>query len=176
MRSGTKRLLDEVAALVLPVVMPVVRRLPAVVIGLAATATLLGVLALIGAARDDALISEHSAVTTAEVLEGSGLSRTLVRFTTADGQAVVPEFGVFYPVGLQPGDVVRVEYDATDPDRVRVFGRSAGLGVLPILLGTAALWVIALPLAWWLRRRQLRRRLRRRLNRAQRRPAEAGPG
>ncbi|MCW2632511.1 MAG: hypothetical protein JWR88_1473 [Pseudonocardia sp.] len=161
MRSGTKRLLDELAALVLPVVMPVVRRLPWVVIGIATMASVLGALVLVGAARDDALISEHSAITTAEVLEGSGFSRTLVRFTTQDGQAVVPEFGVFYPGGLQPGSFVRVEYDTTDSDRVRVFGRTASLGVLPILFGATVVWVLALPLAWWLRRRQARRLLSR---------------
>jgi len=156
-RTGTRRALDEVAALVLPVVMPVVRRLPTVVIGLATMLTVLGGLVLIGAARDDAAITERSAVTTAEVLEGSGFSRTLVRFTTVDGQVVVPEFGVFYPVGLQPGDVVAVEYDTADPDRVRVLGRDASLGFLPILLGAVAVWTVALPLAWWLRRRQRRR-------------------
>jgi len=160
-RSGTKRLLDELEALVLPVVMPIVRRLPWVVIGIATMATVLGALVLIGAARDDALINEHSAVTTAEVLEGSGFSRTLVRFTTQDGQAVVPEFGVFYPGGLEPGDFVRVEYDTTDPDRVRVLGRTASLGVLPILFGVTLVWALALPLAWWLQRRKTSRQLSR---------------
>jgi hypothetical protein len=155
--SATGRLLDELAGLLLPVVMPLVRRLPAMILVLAGLITLMGVLVLVGAHRDDAEIRAHSAVATAEVLPGSDFSRTLIAFTTADGETVSPEKGVFYPRGLQPGQIVRVEYDSTHPDRVRVLGRDASVGSWPIGLVVAITWAIALPVGFTLRGRQLRR-------------------
>ncbi|HZZ50026.1 MAG TPA: DUF3592 domain-containing protein [Pseudonocardia sp.] len=155
--TATGRLLDEAAGLVMPVVMPLVRRLPAMILVLAALLTVMGVLALVGAARDDAAIEAHSAVATAQVLPGSSFSRTLITFTTHTGDSVTPEHGVFYPRGLLPGQIVRVEYDTTHPDRVRVLGRSATIGYLPISLMLVGLWTVALPVAFVLRGRQLRR-------------------
>jgi hypothetical protein len=155
--SATGRLLDELAGLLLPVVMPLVRRLPAMILVLAGLITLMGVLVLVGAHRDDAEIRAHSAVATAEVLPGSDFSRTLIAFTTADGETVSPEKGVFYPRGLQPGQIVRVEYDSTHPDRVRVLGRDASVGSWPIGLVVAITWAVALPVGFTLRGRQLRR-------------------
>ena len=112
---------------------------------------------LLGAVRDDIAISRHPAVTTAEVLPGSGFSRTLIRFTTADGKLLVPEKGVYYPHGLREGQFVLVQYDLTHPDRVRVLGRNASMGILPIGLMLLGVWVVLLPLGWWLRARRLRR-------------------
>jgi hypothetical protein len=155
--SATGRLLDELAGLLLPVVMPLVRRLPAIILVLAGLITLMGVLVLVGAHRDDAQIRAHSAVATAQVLPGSDFSRTLIAFTTANGETVSPEKGVFYPRGLQPGQIVRVEYDSTHPDRVRVLGRDASVGSWPIGLMVAITWAIALPVGFTLRGRQLRR-------------------
>jgi len=155
--SATGRLLDELAGLLLPVVMPLVRRLPAMILVLAGLISLMGVLVLVGAHRDDAEIRAHSAVATAEVLPGSDFSRTLIAFTTAKGETVSPERGVFYPRGLQPGQIVRVEYDSTHPDRVRVLGRDASVGSLPIGLMLLVTWAIALPVGFSLRGRQLRR-------------------
>ncbi len=155
--STAGRLLDELAGLLLPVVMPVVRRLPAVILVIAALFTVVGVATLIAAARDDSAIEAHSAVATAEVLPGSGFSRTLIRFTTADGDLVLPERGVFYPGGLQAGQIVRVEYDSTKPDLVRVLGRDASVGWLPIGLILVGVWAVLGPLAFMLRGRQLRR-------------------
>jgi hypothetical protein len=154
---GRGRLLDEFAGLVLPVVMPLVRRLPAVVLVLTAIFTVVAGLVLVGAARDDTAIAANSAVATAEVLPGSSYSRTLIRFTTADGKLALPEKGVFYPRGLKPGQIVRVEYDAIHPDLVRVLGRDHTVGYLPIGGIVLALWSTLLPLAFWLRGRQLRR-------------------
>ena len=54
------------------------------------------------------------AVAEAEVLEGSTIFRTLVRFTAAQRRRGVPELGVPYPRGLTPGTTVPVEYDVTD--------------------------------------------------------------
>jgi hypothetical protein len=93
-------------------------------------------------------------VATAEVLDGSSFSRTLVRFPLANGQAVVPERGVQYPRGLRAGETVAVEYDLSDPDRVRVAGRSVVDRVGVMLLGVAGVWVVLGPLALWLRRRR----------------------
>lgn len=155
--SAPGRLLEELAGLLLPVVMPLVRRLPALILVMTALCTAMGVLSLVGASRDDKAIQAHSAVATATVLPGSNFSRTLVRFTTQGGDTLIPEKGVFYPRGLKPGQIVRVEYDSTRPDRVRVLGRDVSVGYLPIALMLVGLWVVALPVAFMLRGRQLRR-------------------
>jgi hypothetical protein len=153
----TGRLLDELSGLLLPVVMPVVRRLPAIILILTGLVSLMGVLVVVGASRDDAAIEAHPAVATAEVLPGSDYSRTLIRFTTKNGETVVPEKGVFYPRGLEPGQIVRVEYDTTHPDLVRVLGRNASVGYVPIGLMICGVCAVALPIAFTLRGRQLRR-------------------
>ncbi len=148
---------DELAAAVAPAVGHVRRLGPELVLGLAVLVTVLAGLALIGSARDDAAIDRNRATAEAEVLEGSTFFRTIVRFTEANGQAVVPERGVFHPRGLEAGDIVGVEYDVTDPDLVRVAGRSTAAGSPPLLLTTAGAWVVLGPLALWLRRRRARR-------------------
>jgi hypothetical protein len=149
--------MDEFTALLLPVVMPVVRRLPTVLLGLGVLLTTMCLFTLIGAARDDAAIRAHPAVTTAEVLPGSGFSRTLIRFTTQDGKLMIPEKGVYYPRGLAVGQFVRVEYDTTHPDRVRVLGRDASVGYLPVALMVLGVWAVIGPLWYWLRARRRRR-------------------
>lgn len=156
MTTGTTRTraVDELASLVRPLGRFVATRLPEIVAGIAALVTVLAALALAGAALDDRRISDNRAVAEAEVLEGSTFARTLVRFTVANGEAVVPEHGVFYPRGLEVGESVAVEYDVTDPELVRVAGRSAVDGVLPLALGVAGVWAVLGPLALWLRRRR----------------------
>jgi hypothetical protein len=130
------------------------RCLPEIVAGLAVLLTVLAGLAVAGAAVDDAAIEENRRVAVAEVLEGSTFTRTLVRFTATDGQTVVPERGVFYPRGLVPGTAVTVEYDRTDPELVRVAGRSAVDGLPTVLLGVLVGWAVLGPLALWLRGRR----------------------
>lgn len=137
--------------------MPIFRRLPSVIFVLCALLTTICVATVLGAVRDDVAISRHPVVTTAEVLPGSGFSRTLIRFTTADGKLLVPERGVYYPHGLREGQFVLVQYDATHPDRVRVLGRSATVGLLPVALMLLGVWAVLLPLGWWLRERRRRR-------------------
>ncbi len=156
MTTGTTRTraVDELASLLRPVRRVIVTRLPEIVAGVAVLATVLAVLALAGAAIDDRAIAANPAVAEAEVLEGSSFARTLVRFTVANGEAVVPERGVFYPRGLEVGESVAVQYDVTDPELVRVAGRSALDGVLPLLLGVVVVWALLGPLALWLRRRR----------------------
>jgi hypothetical protein len=154
--TGTTRTraVDELASLLRPVRRIVVTRLPEIVAGVAVLATVLAVLALAGAAIDDRAIAANPAVAEAEVLEGSSFTRTLVRFTVANGEAVVPERGVFYPRGLEVGEPVAVQYDVTDPELVRVAGRSAIDGVLPLSVGVVVVWALLGPLARWLRRRR----------------------
>ena len=154
--STGPRAFDEVAATVGPALSVVRRRFPEIVLGFAVLFTVLAGLALIGSAVDDAAIDANPATAEAEVLDGSTFFRTLVRFTVANGQAVVPEHGVFHPRGLAAGDVVAVEYDVTDPELVRVAGRSTAGGVPPVLLGVVVMWALLGPLTAWLRRRRAR--------------------
>jgi hypothetical protein len=128
-----------------------------IVVGLAVVVTALAALALAGAGGEVAAINAERGTATAEVLDSS-FSRTLIRFPTANGQAVVPERGVQYPRGLATGDTVVVEYALTDPEEVRVAGRSVVDGIVPTFLGVAAAWAVLGPLAVWLRRRSRRDR------------------
>ncbi|HYZ09164.1 MAG TPA: DUF3592 domain-containing protein [Pseudonocardiaceae bacterium] len=123
-----------------------------VVLVLAGLATALVLLSLAGAARDDAAIDASTGRATAEVLSTSG-SWTVVRFAAADGEVYTPEQGVAYPSGLMAGHLVRVEYAATDPDLVRVAGRSWVVGLRAGVLVIVLVWALAAPLAWWLRPR-----------------------
>jgi hypothetical protein len=155
---GTRtRAVDELAELVLPAARAVGRAAPRIVIGFAVVLTLLAGFALVGAALDDRTISDDQAVAQAQVLEGSTFFRTLVQFTAADGQAHTPELGVFYPRGLVPGTKVAVEYDVTDPDLVRVAGRTALAGLAPLGVGVLLVWAVAVPWSRWLRRRRAAR-------------------
>ena len=151
--SGT-RAVDELASLLRPVRKALVRRTAEIVLGLAVLITVLAGFAVAGAAVDDRAIAANPATAQAEVLEGSNFVRTLVRFTVANGEVRVPERGVFYPRGLQPGDAVAVEYDVTDPDLVRVAGRGAFGSTGPLLLTVLGSWVLLGPLALWIRRRR----------------------
>jgi hypothetical protein len=152
------RAVDELADLLRPAVQVTRRRLPDAVAGIALLITVLAVLALVGAAVDDHAIERNPGVAQAEVLDGSSFDRTLVRFTVANGEAVVPALGVYYPGGLQVGQTVAVEYDVTDPAHVRVAGRTALGSALPLVLITIGAWVVLGPLALWLRRRRVLRR------------------
>lgn len=156
-RPGGPSAVDELAATVRPAVAQVRRRAPEIVLGIAVLVTVLSGLALVGSALDDAAIDRNPATAQAEVLEGSTFLRTLVRFTIANGQAVVPERGVFHPRGLSPGQVVAVEYDVTDPELVRVAGRSTAAGSWPLIVTVVVTWVVLAPLSVWLRRRRARR-------------------
>ena len=148
------RAVDELADLLKPAARALRRRLPETVAGIAVLLTVLAVLAVVGAAVDDHAIERNPGVAQAEVLDGSSLARTLVRFTVANGEAVVPAQGVYYPSGLQVGQTVAVEYDVINPAHVRVAGRTALANSLPLLLVTVAAWVLLGPLAVWLRRRR----------------------
>ncbi|WP_448851640.1 DUF3592 domain-containing protein [Corynebacterium sp. 335C] len=83
-------------------------------------------------------------------------TRTSVDFVDEEGEYRSPPRGVRYPVGLEEGDRVRVEYDRGDPDLVRVEGRRWTLAIVPAAsIFAAGLVVAASP--WWLTVRATRR-------------------
>jgi hypothetical protein len=145
-------------AVVPPVVSPVGQRLRAwlrspawwLLAGLPGVLSLLVVLALAGAARDDAAIDARTGRATAQVLAVTPV-RTVVQFAAPDGQIHSPDEGLAYPSGLRVGQLVRVEYDRADPELVRVAGRTWTVGLLPAGLTLVVLWMLVLPAAWWLR-------------------------
>lgn len=157
MSGGGGELIDATRITVRAVTGWLRRRLPECVVGAAVLVTLLVVLAFAGSLLDDRTIAADRVITTAEVLDGSSFSRTLVRFTLADGQAVVPERGVLYPRGLTPGTTLLVEYSAAEPEVVRVAGRTAFDRIGPLAGVVGVTWLVLGPLAWWLRDRRNRR-------------------
>jgi len=122
------------------------------VLGVAGLLTLLVLVLLLAAYRNDAAIDSHLGTANAEVL-WVGWDRTIVRFETPDGAVHISQDGVLYPDGLTEGQLVHVEYDVTDPNLVRVAGRSFTLAFLPVGTTLAITWLAAAPLLWWLRRR-----------------------
>ena len=150
--GGGTRAIDELASLTRPIDRALYRRTPDILLGLAVLLTVLAGFAIAGAAVDDRAIAANPATAEAEVLDGSSFFRTLVRFTVANGEVWVPEEGVYYPRGLRPGQKIAVEYDVTDPDKVRIVGRNALGSMGPLLLGVLGVWVVLGPLTWWIRR------------------------
>jgi len=122
-----------------------------VLLALAGGLTGLIVLALAGAALDDAEIDARTGHATAQVLAVTSM-RTLVQFAAPNGQVYSPDEGVAYPSGLQVGQLVRVEYDSANPEQVRVAGRTWVTGVVPAVITLVVLWVLVAPAIWWLRR------------------------
>ncbi|MEV8442503.1 DUF3592 domain-containing protein [Actinosynnema sp. NPDC051121] len=119
---------------------------------LGAVVTLIGVILVAACWRDDVMIEERLGKATAEVVSVS-FQRTVVRFATPDGAVHSPSQGLLYPDGLEPGQLVRIEYDTADPEVARVAGRTAVLALLPVGTFLLAVWAVLLPLAWWARRR-----------------------
>jgi hypothetical protein len=117
----------------------------------AALLTAVGVSLLIACAIDDRTIEESRGDTVAAVIDTS-FTRTVVRFTSADGRVEIPQNGVLYPAGLQRGQFVRVEYDTRNPGRVRVAGRTVAVALLPVLGSLAVVWVSMAGCYWLLRR------------------------
>jgi hypothetical protein len=127
-------------------------------IGVVVTATVVSVLAVLlvlAAWRDDLQINSDKGVTSAEVLS-AGRLRSAVSFVTPDGVTHNPRLGVLYPTKLTAGERINVEYSTRDPDLVRVAGRDARVAIIPALSVIVVAWVLALPVLWLLRR--IRRR------------------
>lgn len=101
---------------------------------------------------DDHQIDAHEGHTVADVLSVS-FNRTAVRFVTPNGTVNIPSNGLLYPVGLAAGERVQVEYDTANTELVRVAGRDARLGLLPVGTSLLACWALLVPAIWLLRRR-----------------------
>ncbi|OZM74775.1 hypothetical protein CFN78_00670 [Amycolatopsis antarctica] len=123
-----------------------------VVLGLASVVTLLCLTLVFATLRNDGAIGGSTGNANADVVSVT-FDRTIIRFVTPDGEVHIPPNGVLYPDGLNEGDLVRIEYDTTNPDLVRVAGRSAALAMLPLGSTIGFTWLAAAPLLWWIRGR-----------------------
>ncbi|WAL65227.1 hypothetical protein ORV05_30685 [Amycolatopsis cynarae] len=123
-----------------------------VLLGVAGLLTALCVGLLLAAIRNDQAISGHLGVTTADV-NAVSWDRAIIRFETPDGVVHIPANGVLYPSGLAAGDLVRVEYDTTNPELARVAGRTAVRTLLPLGSTVLVTWLVAGSLLWWMRHR-----------------------
>nr|WP_206038226.1 DUF3592 domain-containing protein [Rhodococcus sp. HNM0569] len=106
---------------------------------------------VVGAWRNDSTIEADMGVDTAEVLSAGSL-RSAVSFVTPDGVTHNPELGVLYPTNLTVGQRIEVEYAKSDPDLVRVAGRSAAVAIVPAASVVVVTWLVAVPAMWYLRR------------------------
>ncbi|MEU6641119.1 DUF3592 domain-containing protein [Saccharomonospora sp. NPDC046836] len=122
------------------------------VLGVAGVITLLCVTLVFAALRNDRAISANLGATNAQV-DQVFFDRTIIRFETPDGVAHSPANGVLYPGGLEAGQLIRIEYDTTNPELAKVAGRTWLLTLLPTGTTVLVTWLIAGPLLWWLRAR-----------------------
>ncbi|MFD5824227.1 DUF3592 domain-containing protein [Lentzea sp. NPDC060358] len=113
--------------------------------------TLVCVLLPIACWRDDVAIEKHLGNAVAQV-DSISFNRTVVRYATPDGRVIIPSQGVLYPSGLAEGDNVRVEYDQTNPELVRVAGRTATLSLLPVGTFLVSVWIVIAAVVTVLRR------------------------
>lgn len=123
---------------------------------LAISISVMAVLVVAGAVRDDVTISGSEGRATADVLTVSRVFAA-ISFTTPDGTTHSPKLGVFYPTGLAAGQHIDVEYSTDNPDLVRVAGRDARLSLIPAASLAVFAWVVALGLLAALRRVDRRR-------------------
>ncbi|WP_009474676.1 DUF3592 domain-containing protein [Rhodococcus sp. JVH1] len=115
--------------------------------------SVLAILLVLAAWRNDHTIQSDRGVATAEVLSAGSL-RSAISFVTPDGVTHNPELGVLYPTKLTVGQRIDVEYARSDPDLVRVSGRDASVAVVPAGSLIVVTWLIAGPVIWYLRRRE----------------------
>ena len=126
-----------------------------VTLGVASLLTVMCVCLLFAAIRNDHAISGQLGTANATV-DSVAFDRTIIHFETPDGIVHSPSNGVLYPDGLAAGQLVRIEYDAADPELARVAGRSATLTLLPLGSFIFFTWLIAAPILWWIRRQTRR--------------------
>ncbi|WP_206615284.1 DUF3592 domain-containing protein [Rhodococcus spongiicola] len=122
------------------------------VVAVATGISVLAVLLVLAAWRNDRTIESDMGTATAEVLSAGSL-RSAVSFVTPDGITHNPRLGVLYPTRLTAGQRIEVEYARSEPDLVRVAGRDASVAIVPcgsVVVGT---WLVALPVLLVLRRR-----------------------
>jgi hypothetical protein len=104
--------------------------------------TLMSVLLVAGAWRNDQQIERNMGVAAAEVLD-AGPRRSTIEFVTPDRVTYRPELGVLYPSELDTGMRIYVEYDKDNPDLVRVQHRNAALAIIPAGSIAVVGWLIA---------------------------------
>ncbi|MBB1153207.1 hypothetical protein L3Q65_38970 [Amycolatopsis sp. FU40] len=121
------------------------------VLGVAVLLTVMCVSLVFAAFRNDSAIESHLGTANATV-ESVAFDRTIIQYQTPDGIVHSPATGVLYPSGLAAGQLVAIEYDATNPELTRVAGRTATLTLLPVGMTVLITWLVAGPLLWWLRR------------------------
>lgn len=123
--------------------------------------SVLAVLLVVGAWRNDVTIDSDKGTATAEVLS-AGKLRSAVSFITPDGVTHNPALGVLYPTNLVAGQRIEVEYYKAEPDDVellvRVAGRDATVAIVPAGSVIVVTWLIAGPVLFWLRRKETQRK------------------
>lgn len=122
------------------------------VVVVAAGISVLAVLLVLAACRNDRTIESDMGTATAEVLSAGSL-RSAVSFVTPDGVTHNPKLGVLYPTNLTAGQRIDVEYARSEPDLVRVAGRDASVAIVPAGSVIVVTWFVALPALLVLRRR-----------------------
>lgn len=128
------------------------RRAAVSVIVVATGISVLAVLLVLAAWRNDRTIESDMGTATAEVLSAGSL-RSAVSFVTPDGVTHNPKLGVLYPTNLTAGQRIDVEYARSEPDLVRVAGRDASVAIVPAGSVIVVTWFVALPVVLVLRRR-----------------------
>ncbi|WP_137725277.1 DUF3592 domain-containing protein [Prescottella subtropica] len=114
--------------------------------------SVLAVLLVLAAWRNDHTIESDMGTATAEVLSAGSL-RSAVSFVTPDGVTHNPKLGVLYPTHLTAGQRIDVEYARSDPDLVRVAGRDASVAIVPAGSVIVVTWLVVTPALFVLRRR-----------------------
>lgn len=127
------------------------RRIRVGVLIAAVSVSVLVVLLVLAAWRNDYLIESDKGETTGEVLS-AGRLRSAVMYVTPDGVTHNPKVGVLYPTHLTVGERINVEYNRADPDLVRVAGRDVRVAIPPALSVLATVWALTLPTLWLLLR------------------------
>lgn len=127
------------------------RRIRVGVLITAVSVSVLVMLLVFAAWRNDYLIESDKGETTGEVLS-AGRLRSAVMYVTPDGVTHNPKVGVLYPTNLTAGERINVEYNRADPDLVRVAGRDVRVAILPALSVLATVWALTLPTLWLLLR------------------------
>lgn len=127
------------------------RRIRLGVLIAAVSVSVLVVLLVLAAWRNDYLIESDKGETTGEVLS-AGRLRSAVMYVTPDGVTHNPKVGVLYPTNLTAGERINVEYNRADPDLVRVAGRDVRVAIPPALSVLATVWALTLPTLWLLLR------------------------
>lgn len=122
------------------------------VVAVAAGISVLAVLLVLAAWRNDRTIESDMGTATAEVLSAGSL-RSAVSFVTPDGVTHNPKLGVLYPTRLTVGQRIDVEYARAEPDLVRVAGRDARVAIVPAGSVIVVTWLVAAPVVFVLRRR-----------------------